>query len=72
MKRTGNQGDTTLNNSLNLVAKNEQNVELRFLVITNTFQTDEAIDDDKTMQAIEICDNGIDDDGNIDCAESEC
>jgi hypothetical protein len=45
---------------------------LRFLVITNTFQTDVAIDDDKTIKAIEMCDYGIDDDGNIDCAESEC
>jgi uncharacterized protein YjdB len=73
--RTGNQGNAWLDESIILDAYTGQNIELRYSVITNTFRSDIAIDDVTiTQTVVEICDNGIDDngDGLIDMADPDC
>ncbi|MEM9544651.1 MAG: Ig-like domain-containing protein [Bacteroidota bacterium] len=73
---SGNQGDVWRVQSLNLNPYIGQDVLLRFHVETNSYQSDVAIDDVvlTTSSTGEICDDGIDNDGDglIDEYDPDC
>lgn len=73
---SGNQGNTWLQQTVNLDAYIGQAVKLRFNVVTNTYQSDVAIDEVviSTTSTVEICDDGMDNDGDglIDEYDPDC